>query len=68
MVRDTVAHLEQEIRSLRALVTDLRPAALDDLGAQAAIKDLVERARAADSRWISPSISLTTKAASRTDT
>jgi signal transduction histidine kinase len=44
-VRDAVSQLEQEIRGLRALVTDLRPAALDDLGAQAAIEDLAERAR-----------------------
>ena len=44
-VRDAVVQLEQEIHALRALVTDLRPAALDDLGAQAAIEDLAERAR-----------------------
>ena len=44
-VRDAVAQLEHEIRTLRALVTDLRPAALDDLGAEAAIEDLAERAR-----------------------
>ena len=44
-VRDGVAQLEQEIRTLRAMVTDLRPAALDDLGAQPAIEDLAERAR-----------------------
>ena len=44
-VREAVAELEREIRTLRALVTDLRPAALDDLGAQAAIEDLAERAR-----------------------
>jgi two-component system, NarL family, sensor histidine kinase DevS len=44
-VREAVAQLEQEIRTLRALVTDLRPAALDDLGAQAAIEDLAERAQ-----------------------
>jgi len=44
-VREAVAQLEQEIRTLRALVTDLRPAALDDLGAQAAIEDLADRAR-----------------------
>ncbi|HUA71419.1 MAG TPA: GAF domain-containing protein [Solirubrobacteraceae bacterium] len=44
-VRDAVTQLEQEIRTLRALVTDLRPAALDDLGAQAAIEDLAERSR-----------------------
>jgi signal transduction histidine kinase len=43
-VREAVAELEGEIRTLRALVTDLRPAALDDLGAQAAIEDLAERA------------------------
>jgi signal transduction histidine kinase len=41
-----VAELEREIHTLRALVTDLRPAALDDIGAQAAIEDLAERARA----------------------
>ena len=45
-VREAVVDLEREIRTLRALVTDLRPAALDDLGAQAAIEDLAERARA----------------------
>jgi two-component system, NarL family, sensor histidine kinase DevS len=44
-MRDAVAQLEQEIRTLRALVTDLRPAALDDLGVQAAIEDLADRAR-----------------------
>jgi signal transduction histidine kinase len=44
-VRGAVAQLEGEIASLRALVTDLRPAALDDLGVQAAIEDLVGRAR-----------------------
>jgi len=44
-VREAVVELEREIRTLRALVTDLRPAALDDLGAQAAIEDLAERAR-----------------------
>jgi signal transduction histidine kinase len=44
-MRDAVTQLEQEIRTLRALVTDLRPAALDDLGPQAAIEDLAERAR-----------------------
>ena len=43
-VREAVTQLEREIRTLRALVTDLRPAALDDLGAQAAIEDLAERA------------------------
>jgi len=44
-VREAVAELEGEIASLRSLVTDLRPAALDDLGTQAAIEDLAGRAR-----------------------
>ncbi len=44
-VREAVGQLEHEIHNLRSLVTDLRPAALDDLGAQAAIEDLTERAR-----------------------
>jgi len=44
-VRETVAQLEGEIQSLRALITDLRPGALDDLGTEAAIKDLADRAR-----------------------
>jgi signal transduction histidine kinase len=44
-VRDAVADLEREIVNLRALITDLRPAALDDVGAGAAIEDLAERAR-----------------------
>lgn len=44
-VTDAVAQLEVEIGALRALVTDLRPAALDDLGVQAAVEDLAGRAR-----------------------
>jgi signal transduction histidine kinase len=44
-VRDAVVDLEREIVNLRALITDLRPAALDDVGAGPAIEDLAERAR-----------------------
>jgi signal transduction histidine kinase len=44
-VKEAVAQLEADIDGLRALITDLRPAALDELGAQAAIQDLVDRAR-----------------------
>ena len=40
-----IAKLDGEIATLRALVTDLRPAALDDLGTQAAIEDLADRGR-----------------------
>jgi signal transduction histidine kinase len=45
-VREAVTALEEEIASLRSLITELRPAALDDLGIEAAIEDLIGRARA----------------------
>ena len=44
-VRDAVAQLENDIGNLRALITDLRPVALDELGTKAAIEDLAGRAR-----------------------
>ncbi|MHB1567907.1 MAG: sensor histidine kinase, partial [Solirubrobacteraceae bacterium] len=44
-VQEAVEQLDADIASLRALITDLRPAALDDLGAEAAIVDLAGRAR-----------------------
>ena len=45
-VDGAVAQLEQDIRNLRSLITELRPAALDDLGVRAAITSLVERLEA----------------------
>ncbi len=42
--RSAVAQLEEGITNLRALITDLRPAALDELGTQAAVEALAERA------------------------
>jgi signal transduction histidine kinase len=42
-VHNAVAQLEETIANLRALITDLRPAALDELGVQAAIEALAER-------------------------
>lgn len=44
-VEDAVSELEREIGNLRSLITELRPAALDDIGAEAAIRDLAARAR-----------------------
>jgi signal transduction histidine kinase len=44
-IKEAVAGLDGEIANLRSLLTDLRPSALDDLGSQAAIHDLAERAR-----------------------
>ena len=46
-VDDAVARLGDGIDALRAIITDLRPAALDQLGVKAAIEALVERVRAA---------------------
>ncbi len=39
-----IAQIEEGITNLRALITDLRPAALDELGTQAAVEALAERA------------------------
>ncbi len=39
-----IEQLEESIINLRALITDLRPAALDELGTQAAVEALAERA------------------------
>ena len=44
-VTDAVGQIEQDMAALRSLITELRPAALDDLGAEAAIRDLADRAR-----------------------
>jgi signal transduction histidine kinase len=43
-VASAIDHLEEGITNLRALITDLRPASLDELGAAAAIHALGERA------------------------
>jgi signal transduction histidine kinase len=45
VVRGAAQQLEQDIANLRALITDLRPASLDELGTQAAIEALVERSQ-----------------------
>jgi signal transduction histidine kinase len=42
-VRQAIDQLEDAIANLRALITDLRPAALDELGVHAALEGLAER-------------------------
>jgi signal transduction histidine kinase len=42
-VRQATRQLEETIADLRALITDLRPAALDELGVRAALEGLTER-------------------------
>lgn len=45
VIGDAVEQLDAEIASLRSLIADLHPTALDDLGLQPAVEALAERAR-----------------------
>jgi signal transduction histidine kinase len=45
-VRDAVGRIEIEIENLRSIITELRPAALDEIGLRSALETLVERQRA----------------------
>jgi signal transduction histidine kinase len=49
-MREAVAHIEREIGNLRAIITELRPAALDELGLRTAIEALLDRHRE-QSEW-----------------
>jgi signal transduction histidine kinase len=42
-MREAVAHIEREIENLRSIITELRPAALDELGLKTALEALLER-------------------------
>jgi signal transduction histidine kinase len=42
---EAVEHIEREIANLRAIITELRPAALDELGLRTAIEALIDRHR-----------------------
>jgi signal transduction histidine kinase len=44
-MREAVGRIEREIENLRAIITELRPAALDELGLQTAIEALLDRHR-----------------------
>ena len=44
-MREAVEHIEREIANLRAIITELRPAALDELGLRTAIEALLDRHR-----------------------
>ena len=45
VMRDVVRHIQQEIENLRVIITELRPAALDELGLEPAIETLLARHR-----------------------
>jgi signal transduction histidine kinase len=44
-MREAVEHIQREIENLRTIITELRPAALDELGLQTAIEALLDRHR-----------------------
>ncbi len=48
LLREAVGHVEREIENLRAIITELRPAALDELGLVPAIEALVARVSAVE--------------------
>ena len=56
--REAVAYVEGEIDNLRALITELRPAALDQFGLRPAIEALIERRSEADALRIECSLDL----------
>jgi signal transduction histidine kinase len=53
-----VAQLGEEITNLRALITELRPAALDELGLRPALEALIERTQAAHGLAIDATLEL----------
>jgi len=57
-VRQAIVQIEREIGNLRAIITELRPAALDELGLQSAIASLVERHREQDDFAIDADLAL----------
>jgi len=58
VVAEVLEGLGHEIDSLRHLITELRPAALDDLGLEAALQALARRAQAIDSLDVRTQIDL----------
>jgi signal transduction histidine kinase len=44
-MREAVEHIEREIENLRSIITELRPAALDELGLKTALEALLDRHR-----------------------
>ena len=58
LLRDSVGHVEREIENLRAIITELRPAALDELGLMPAIEALVSRIRTVEGLSIHGAVDL----------
>ncbi len=58
LLREGVGQVEREIENLRAIITELRPAALDELGLAPAIASLVERLSAVEGLDIASVVTL----------
>ncbi len=57
-VDEAISQLGSEIQNLRGLIAELRPAALDEIGVEAAIQGLVERVSAAAGLEVETELSL----------
>jgi signal transduction histidine kinase len=57
-MREAIGHIEQEIDNLRAIITELRPAALDELGLATAIDALLDRHRERSGLIVKASVDL----------
>ena len=60
---EAAEHIEREIENLRAIITELRPAALDELGLRAAIEALLDRHREQSGATIDSDLDLPARAA-----
>lgn len=58
LLREGVGQVEREIENLRAIITDLRPAALDELGLPPAIEALVARVSAVEGLTIESAVNV----------
>jgi signal transduction histidine kinase len=58
LLGDAIDHTKREIQNLRALIAELRPAALDELGLGPAIETLAERSGAASGLEVSTHVAL----------
>jgi signal transduction histidine kinase len=66
-LEEAAEHIEREIENLRAIITELRPAALDDLGLRAAIEALLDRHREQSGATINSELDLPVRSLDRQD-
>jgi signal transduction histidine kinase len=66
-LEEAAEHIEREIENLRAIITELRPAALDDLGLHAAIEALLDRHREQSGATIDSELDLPARSTDQQD-